>query len=492
MNDLPRKILHDIIRQNGNTFFENEKQFRALINDYCHGDFKKERRCITDSIAEGIPATLLKNDGELPYELLSTQLTDRLVNFGFDRQLALWTVESWALALGCIEEKSISPKTCSLSLASNPAGAEIYVNDKLVGIAPVQLSDIPSAHYTVRVKLVGYMPWHDVVDLSEGQKKTIHANLITEISLGEVLIDSHPQGAAIYLDSHSHGATPKRLTGLKLGEHELTLTLPGYENGHKFLAINSGRNRDIIQKLIPNKITHKQPDTSTVAIDSYPSNADIYLDGKYYGQTPAVLKGITPGTYNLAVRLSGYSNFSMSTPIKSGKNPDIFWRFESVSPPQKIQWKTYSVIAICAAAVLFGFLGYIPIPAISSHEAQPAPSPTATLDPRSNSIFLTEDSRIEGNLPRGDSTHYYFDVGNPDIIRLIRIRVEGQSDMDFIVGKDYTPTFIPKRYDRIADIGLQTEDMDINNPEQGTYFITVKNKGYYPAGFTIIKTTFYK
>jgi len=119
-------------------------------------------------------------------------------------------------------------------------------------------------------------------------------------------------------------------------------------------------------------------------------------------------------------------------------------------------------------------------------------SPVSSMDTHSNSVFLPDGVIIENNLPIGRSENYYFNVGNPNNIRFIRIKVEGKSDFDFILGKDYVPTFIPRRYDRIAEMGLQTEEMDIYNLEQGTYFLTVKNRGDSQAGFTIVKSIFYK
>jgi hypothetical protein len=95
-------------------------------------------------------------------------------------------------------------------------------------------------------------------------------------------------------------------------------------------------------------------------------------------------------------------------------------------------------------------------------------------------------------LPNGLSKTYYFDVVNPEKIKIIRLRVEGEplTDFDFIIGKGYVPTFKPKHYDIISDIGIRTEEFDIRNPTSGRYYIVMQNKGN-SGNFTISKTIFY-
>jgi hypothetical protein len=110
MNDLPRQILCEIISQNGKTFFKDTVALRGLLDDLCHGDYKKERRCIIDSIAEGIPPALLDQNESIPYDILSAQLTNRLINCGFEAQLARWSVDSWAIALDVLPFTDVTNK----------------------------------------------------------------------------------------------------------------------------------------------------------------------------------------------------------------------------------------------------------------------------------------------------------------------------------------------------------------------------------------------
>jgi hypothetical protein len=495
MSDLPRQILCEIIRQKGNAFFEKEKEFRALINDLCRGDFKRERRCISDSITEGIPASLLKKHDRLPYEIISSQLTDRLISFGFDQNLARWTVDSWALALGIITEKYLYPKTCILSLASNPAGAKIFINDKFVGKAPVEILNVRAGHYKIKMNLPGFMPWQDVVDLSDGQNKTVHANLNKVVpDKGDFLIDSDPPGALIFIDSHHHGATPNYIKEITTGSHQITLKLKGYNDVTRYVTIYSGKNPDILEKLsIKGPI---RPRTGNISIDTFPSNAEIYLDSTFVGLTPLVLKNTPVGTYHLTIRLDGFSDYSTTTKIEEGANSDIFWKFQKISPDlPHINWKTGMITIFFIAAIIFIIFGTIPIPDFNSKNSddnRQMPPAGTTQNPLISTFFLPEGVIIEGNLAKGESKTYYFDVERPEIIQFIRIRVEGypQTDYDFIIGKDYLPTFLPLHYDIISDIDLRYEQYDLYSPKTGRYYINLRNKGE-SGGYTLSKSIFY-
>jgi hypothetical protein len=64
----------------------------------------------------------------------------------------------------------------SVALTSNPDGAQIYVNDSLVGNAPLTLSLSPGKHI-IRVSLSGYKDWVREVSAESGAKTELAANL---------------------------------------------------------------------------------------------------------------------------------------------------------------------------------------------------------------------------------------------------------------------------------------------------------------------------
>jgi hypothetical protein len=497
MNDLPRKILCDIISQKGKTYFEETVAFRGRLNDLCYGNYKKERRCIIDSIAEGIPSALLNRKENIPYDILSAQLTDRLINCGFDRQLARWTVDSWAQALEIINPPI---NVGTLFVVANPPEAKIFLNDKFMGISPLELSSISVRNYDLKITLIGYETWQKRVDIPAGEKITINANLIKQISHGEIFIDSIPNGAVIFIDSQHHGATPKKIRDISLGVHQISLTLPGHEKFSKFVTIQLGKNGDLKEKLRP----IETPQKGQIAIDSIPSNADIYLDSVYQGTTPKILKGISTGTHNIAIKLLDHPAFSTNTTIHQGINADIFWEFPRKSEPKpkspaitkSITYASIAIISIAAIYFIIGpflapFFGLIISP-FKINDTPPVATVGITQAPNPIGTFLPENSVMSESITGEATKIYYFNVDNSKRIRFIRINLEGDqfTDYDFIIGKDFVPTFRPPHYDIILDLGVRSEGYDIQTPTNGRYYVVVKNKGG-SGGYTISKTIFY-
>jgi len=495
MNDLPRNILCEIIRQNGKTFFKDTVVLRSLLNDLCSGNCKKERRCIIDSIPEGIPSALLDRKESIPYDILSAQLTNRLINCGFEAQLARWTVDSWALALGVINAPIDAG---SLSVFTTPSEAKIFLNEKLMGISPLEISTLSTGKYDLKITLDGCETWQKRIEIPAGQKISINANLTKTTTYGEIFIDSSPEGAVIFVDSQHHGATPKTIRNIPVGVHQISLTLSGYEKFSKNVSIQSGKNVDLKEKLR----SLESPPTGLVAIDSVPSNADIYLDSVYQGKTPKILTGISPGTHSIKIKLHGNPDFSTNTIIRQGTNADIFREFSQSSPkpiPKSIAYTSIALISIVAlyfviSPILAPFLGLIASPLKTNNSSATVVTAGTIQTPEPTGTFLPYGGLITGSVT-GDATNaYYFDVDNTNAkkISFIRIRLEGDkfTDYDFIIGKNYVPTFRPPHYDVISDTTLLSEGYDIQNPTSGRYYVVVKNKGN-SGGYTISKAIFY-
>lgn len=59
-------------------------------------------------------------------------------------------------------------------------------------------------------------------------------------------------------------------------------------------------------------------DTGILAVESAPSEAQVYVDGEIKGQTPLTLYNFPIGAYNVAVKKEGYSDFEKTVSVKVG------------------------------------------------------------------------------------------------------------------------------------------------------------------------------
>jgi serine/threonine protein kinase len=64
-----------------------------------------------------------------------------------------------------------------LNVQSRPAGARVYVNDRLAGTTPVAIPNVPSGGVNVRIEMDGYEPWMTKVRVSPGDQLRVAASL---------------------------------------------------------------------------------------------------------------------------------------------------------------------------------------------------------------------------------------------------------------------------------------------------------------------------
>jgi hypothetical protein len=70
-----------------------------------------------------------------------------------------------------------------LKVTSNPPGADIYLDEKYMGITPAELVDVPAGTYTLVLKMEGFDEWTDTVTVKAGKTVSINDGskpLVTE------------------------------------------------------------------------------------------------------------------------------------------------------------------------------------------------------------------------------------------------------------------------------------------------------------------------
>jgi hypothetical protein len=65
----------------------------------------------------------------------------------------------------------------SMQVESRPAGANVYLDGRLVGRTPIQLGDIRAGGHTVALELTGYRRWTSSVEVGAGARRRVAASL---------------------------------------------------------------------------------------------------------------------------------------------------------------------------------------------------------------------------------------------------------------------------------------------------------------------------
>jgi len=139
----------------------------------------------------------------------------------------------------------IEPEKAWLFTASNPPGALIYLNGKLLGNTPLSIPDLPPSRYGIRFSLHGYDDWESTLSLSSGQRKSVHANLVKQQGAGTLGVQSQPPGAACYLDDHYQSTVPVVLNGVAAGRHKVRCSFKGYHDITQTVDLAPGQRKDL-------------------------------------------------------------------------------------------------------------------------------------------------------------------------------------------------------------------------------------------------------
>ncbi|MDW8017866.1 MAG: PEGA domain-containing protein, partial [Thermus sp.] len=117
-------------------------------------------------------------------------------------------------------------RTGELFLEARPEGAEVLVDGRLVGRAPLRLS-LEAGLHEVRVQAPGYAEYRAQVEVRPGESVRLFVELVPLRAVLELYLNAE---ARVFLNGQEVGLARGGYLRLEapLGEHELTLVAPGY------------------------------------------------------------------------------------------------------------------------------------------------------------------------------------------------------------------------------------------------------------------------
>jgi hypothetical protein len=188
-------------------------------------------------------------------------------------------------------------KVAGLKVTSDPEGATVFLNDKDKGTTPLDLEDLGTGVFTMRVELPDYETVEREIHLIPG-KTTEEAITLTRAP-ALVRIETTPhEGAEVYLDDELQGKTPLDLEAPGAGTYSLKVVYPGYGDVQRSIDLAAGEN-DTLQ--IPLDAL-----PATVTIVTVPAGALITIDGEVAGESPVTKEGLVAGKHTFEATLKGY------------------------------------------------------------------------------------------------------------------------------------------------------------------------------------------
>lgn len=129
---------------------------------------------------------------------------------------------------------------------------------------------------------------------------------------GTVIVRTKPNGAQAYIDAYLIGRTPTAAYRVPVGTHQVTLILDGHDIVQTEVKVRQSETATVNEVLIMR--------TGAIEVDSNPSGATIYLDGRAQGKTPGKLDGLLVGIHRLRFEMEGFQPLETTVTIDENQS----------------------------------------------------------------------------------------------------------------------------------------------------------------------------
>jgi hypothetical protein len=182
-----------------------------------------------------------------------------------------------------------------LTITSVPAGATIEIDGAPIGVTPYTI-DYPSSYFHKPHTVFSSRLEHALVLKIHKEGYTEQQITLTDGPLQWISVTGRRHGSYFLLKG-DHFAF--QLEQVSEASSKTPVPTPGANNGA------SGERSGALMKA---SLDGVHSAASTVSFSSEPNGADIYVDGKFVGQTPATI-GMQPGSHTVLVKAAGRKNW---------------------------------------------------------------------------------------------------------------------------------------------------------------------------------------
>lgn len=181
-----------------------------------------------------------------------------------------------------------------LTITSVPPGATIEIDGAPVGVTPYTL-DYPSSYFHKPHTVFSSRLEHALILRIHLQGYMTQQVTLTEGPLQWISVTGKNHGKYFLLKADHFDFRLEQISEAKSTAPEPTV--PGGNGGGE-------RNRGVVKA----SLDSPRADASTVAFTSDPSGAEIYIDGKFMGQTPSTIT-MLPGSHVIVLKAAGRKNW---------------------------------------------------------------------------------------------------------------------------------------------------------------------------------------
>ncbi len=178
--------------------------------------------------------------------------------------------------------------------------------------------------------------WRDVLALEPQHRHATESLRVVEAMRGGVEVGTHPAGAKVRVAGTKDGVSPAVLGDLPLGNHGISITLPGYEPIEETVTLRNDLFLPVERKMVRQRGSLALSTVPAVAafsarmLSSSAGNSDD-LDFQEAGETPVTLDSLPTGEYEITFTRKGWPSHTNKVVLKSGASTPVGWEFSEGS-----------------------------------------------------------------------------------------------------------------------------------------------------------------
>ncbi len=239
------------------------------------------------------------------------------------------------------------PHMGQLDIITTPDQAKILIDGADIGPSPVNNLQIPPGPVMVQASLPGYETVSRQVVVQTGRKNMVTLNL--QPSSGKLTIVSNPAGATVTIDKRRVGVTPIQDLTIQPGNKQVVVNLKGYDQYTENVTVIPGSQQQVWANLVKTL-----PPNGHLSINSTPSGAVLWLDGKRLGRTPLKNRLLKAGNYNVKLTMTDYLPLEQVVVVERGGKHDLELVLEKEPLPPGMGLLTLSTVPANSTRIVGG------------------------------------------------------------------------------------------------------------------------------------------
>ena len=217
----------------------------------------------------------------------------------FDTSIVLDTSQTSTFTFALLEdtpETEEEPSVYTLTIVSDPAGADVFLDGENVGQTPFTLEDPEPGNRDLMLRKRGYQAYTGSITVASGSNTSVQQTLTALTATLQITV--RPFGD-IYIDDmlKAQRTADPYTQEVSTGVYRVRVRHPEYGTWERQIAIDTSGTQAFL---------FNYDQEFEVAVTSEPEKAEILVDGKPAGKrTPGIVR-VRPGRRTIAVQRRGY------------------------------------------------------------------------------------------------------------------------------------------------------------------------------------------